>query len=100
MASRGRPPSGAKAKRHVIAVRATEDFRAKIDAAAANSGRSMSQEIEFRLERSFEEDRLREVAREVALQVLDEDRARVAKAVEDALSHLNVGTRLSMQLDS
>lgn len=53
MAKAGRPPAGEKAKRGVIAVRATEEFRARIDAAAAASGRSMSQEIEARLEESF-----------------------------------------------
>lgn len=53
---RGRPATGEKAKREVIAVRATQEFRAKIDRAAAASGRSMSQEIEYRLEQSFKED--------------------------------------------
>jgi hypothetical protein len=46
-----------KAKRDVIAVRATEEFRQQIDDAAAQAGRSMSQEIEARLRDSFEADR-------------------------------------------
>ncbi|NNH32272.1 Arc family DNA-binding protein [Rhizobium sp. SEMIA 4085] len=41
-------------KRHPLNVRTTKEMRERIEAAAAASGRSMVQEVEFRLERSFD----------------------------------------------
>jgi hypothetical protein len=54
---RGRPalPKGA-GKRHALGLRATAECRKALEEAAASSGRSISQEIEFRLERSFHQD--------------------------------------------
>ena len=57
----GRPPLGPnEGKRMVINTRTTKEFHEKLVAATAASGRSLSQEIEARLERSFgEEENLR-----------------------------------------
>src|SRR5262245_36794559 len=54
---RGRPalPTGA-GKRHALGLRATAECRKALEEAAATSGRSISQEIEFRLEQSFHQD--------------------------------------------
>jgi hypothetical protein len=54
---RGRPslPKG-KGKRHAIGLRATADLRRKLEEGARQSGRSLSQEAEFRLESSFKDD--------------------------------------------
>lgn len=40
-------------KRKTLTTRITEDTRARLDAAAQQTGRSLSQEIELRLEKSF-----------------------------------------------
>src|SRR5262245_17786435 len=54
---RGRPafPKGA-GKRHALGLRVTAECRKALEEAAASSGRSISQEIEFRLEQSFHQD--------------------------------------------
>ncbi len=41
-------------KRHPLNMRTTKELRDKVDAAAMASGRSLVQEVEFRLERSFD----------------------------------------------
>jgi hypothetical protein len=41
-----------------LGLRVTAELKRKLDEAAANSGRSQSQEAELRLERSFERDHL------------------------------------------
>ena len=52
-----RPPLEVeKGKRHPLNMRATRELRGKIEAAAWRSGRSMTQEVEYRLERSFWEE--------------------------------------------
>jgi TraY domain len=54
---RGRPPlPQAEGKRHALALRVTAERRNALEEAAAQSGRSLSQEIEFRLEQSFHEE--------------------------------------------
>ena len=58
MARRGRKPKGEYVgKTEVFSTRLRPDTKAAIVAAAAKSGRSMSQEVEHRLRRSFDEDR-------------------------------------------
>jgi hypothetical protein len=54
---RGRPslPKG-EGKRHAIGLRATADLRRKLEEGARQSGRSLSQEAELRLENSFRDD--------------------------------------------
>jgi len=47
-------PSGKSLQRMMVGTRLTAELRKKLDEATARSGRSMAQEIELRLERSFE----------------------------------------------
>ncbi len=51
---RGRPrlPRG-EGKRHPLNMRTTKDVRDRLEAAATESGRSLAQEVEFRLQESF-----------------------------------------------
>lgn len=53
---RGRPPKGDEAKRHAIGIRTTKELKERIEREAAHTGRSVAQEVERRLERSFEAD--------------------------------------------
>lgn len=53
---RGRPPKGEDAKRYAVGIRTTRETKTMIEEAAAASGRSMAQEIEYRLERSFHQE--------------------------------------------
>ncbi len=53
----GRPPAGPyEGKRKTLSTRITPELRDKLEAASKASGRSLSQEIELRLDRSFETD--------------------------------------------
>jgi hypothetical protein len=53
----GRPPLPVgEGKRHALGIRTTAALKAQIEAAAQLSGRSLAQEIEYRLERSFADD--------------------------------------------
>lgn len=59
--NRGGRPRKAKAKpgdRIQLGVRVTNEIKARLDGAAKDSGRSLSQEAEFRIERSFERENL------------------------------------------
>lgn len=57
---RGRPRlPESEGKRHVIAFRATTQLREQLEHAAKLSGRSLSQEAEFRLELSFRDEEAR-----------------------------------------
>jgi hypothetical protein len=58
VARRGRPrlPEG-EGKRYPLGIRTTKELRERLEAAAKASGRSLAQEVEFRLERSYEQDR-------------------------------------------
>ena len=52
---RGRPALPPdKAKRHAVGIRTTKELKDSLQRAADLSGRSLAQEIEFRLEQSFE----------------------------------------------
>ena len=61
---RGRPPlPPGEAKRSSFSTRLRPELKTKLEQAAADEGRSLSEEIEFRLERSFlTEDHLRFLA--------------------------------------
>lgn len=50
--ARPKLPDG-EGKRHALNLRTTLDLRSKLDAAAQTSGRSLAQEVEWRLEQSF-----------------------------------------------
>ncbi|MHB2208646.1 hypothetical protein [Methylobacterium sp. CM6257] len=56
---RGRPPKPAdERKGHNLTFRTRADFRDRLEQAAAQSGRSVTEEVELRVERSFEIDRI------------------------------------------
>ena len=60
---RGRPPRGPYAnKRKTLSTRITSTLRTRLEEAAEESGRSLSQEIEFRLEQSFADDQAKHEA--------------------------------------
>jgi hypothetical protein len=50
-----------------MSFRVTPELKAKMDAAAEESGRSVTQEIEFRLEQSFRDDRIEAQLEEIKL---------------------------------
>jgi hypothetical protein len=52
---RGRPPKGGEGKRASFNTRIRDSLKQRLEAAAANAGRSLSEEIEFRLERSMDD---------------------------------------------
>ena len=56
--SGGRPPQGEVAKRAAIGLRVTPALRDQAERASQVTGRSLSQEIELRLEASFRDERL------------------------------------------
>src|SRR5262245_3291966 len=60
---KGRPTVG---ERVPLGLRVTPEMKKRLDAAAEESGRSQSQEVEFRLERSFERESLLSEALTVA----------------------------------
>jgi hypothetical protein len=54
---RGRPPVPSdKAKRHPLGIRTTRELKDLLQRAADSAGRSVAQEVELRLERSFDAD--------------------------------------------
>ena len=54
---RGRPPlASGEGKRFPLNMRTTKEVRDKLEAAAKISGRSLAQEVEFRLQRSFHDE--------------------------------------------
>lgn len=70
---RGRPPLDPdKAKREPISFRTTRELRDKLDNAADNSGRSLAQEVECRLQQSFvQEQRVQEIRETVHQDIVD-----------------------------
>lgn len=54
--SPGRPSLGDAAKRHPLSFRTTTKLRSRMLVACEESGRSLAQEIEYRLEQSFHND--------------------------------------------
>lgn len=58
MPARAKLPKG-KGKRVPLNMRTTNEMRARIERAAADSGRSLVQEVEFRLEQSFSDESAR-----------------------------------------
>ena len=55
---RGRPPKDqTEVKRHALGVRTTKALKEKLEDAAATTGRSVAQEVEYRLEQSFRGDK-------------------------------------------
>jgi hypothetical protein len=65
----------ADAKRATIATRVTQDLRSKLEEASAQSGRSLAQEIEIRLERSLEFASIVDAAMSAAQSAIDQSYA-------------------------
>src|SRR5262249_2453012 len=63
-------------KRYPLNMRTTKELRDKIEWAATVSGRSLVQEVEFRLERSFQEEEIEKSTGTVKLQVRFPERLR------------------------
>ena len=75
----GRPPKPPKNRKSVnFTFRSREGMREQLRAAAAASGRSISEEIEYRLVQSFRDEYIAEVAAHAALRMCEE--REVAKA--------------------
>ena len=73
-------------KLNPMSFRATPELRAKLEAAASKAGRSLTQEVEHRLEQSFISDRL------------DRIEERLDQFEDDFLRHLNIEAK--MRLDA
>jgi hypothetical protein len=54
----GRPPDGTEAKKSPLSLRTTAEVRDLIEKAAEESGRSLAQEVEFRVKQSFIHDQI------------------------------------------
>jgi uncharacterized protein (DUF1778 family) len=59
------PGQDGKGKRYPLNTRTTAEVRALLMAAAKLSGRSMTQEVEHRLQRSFEDDRIEAMSKQI-----------------------------------
>jgi hypothetical protein len=74
-------------KRYPLNMRTTNEVREKLERAAAESGRSLAQEVEFRLERSFEREALgaeiRQDLRDYALTILQDEAHRARPDLRD-----------------
>jgi Arc-like DNA binding domain len=69
----GRPPKPAKNRKSVnFTFRSREGMREQLRVAAGLSGRSISEEIEYRLVQSFRDEYIAEVAAHAALRMLEE----------------------------
>ena len=75
----GRPTDGAEAKRHVVSCRVTPDVMAKLDAASAENGRSLAQEVEARLSGFFKLEELFGEPRRLIFMTYLADRIRQAE---------------------
>jgi hypothetical protein len=65
-----RKPKPASGKRYPLNMRTTRELRERIIAAAHTSGRSLVQEVEYRLERSFEKEDQQKLAEQAATTAL------------------------------
>ena len=78
----GRPPKPAKERKTVnFTFRSRGDMRQKLQDAAAPYGRSISEEIERRLEQSFRDEYIAEVAAAAAIRMYEE--REVAKVLSE-----------------
>ena len=65
---RGRPPlPRGEGKRHPLNMRTTKEIRDRLEAAATASGRSLAQEVEFRLEAWFSNEKKNELTHQVLM---------------------------------
>lgn len=78
-------PEGA-GKRHAIALRTTREMKERIEASAAQSGRSIAQEIEARVQYSFDMDRYAEAEQSDPIaQKLDRETKAMMSCIEAAV---------------
>jgi predicted HicB family RNase H-like nuclease len=86
-------------KRYPLNMRTTKELRDKIDWAATVSGRSLVQEVEFRLERSFQEEEIEKSTDTVMLQVRLPERLRrqLEQAAKD--NDWSINTEIFDRLD-
>ena len=71
----GRPPKPAKNRKSVnFTFRSREEMREQLRAAAAVSGRSISEEIEYRLNQSFQKELILDAAKEAVRAVMQEEK--------------------------
>lgn len=102
----GRPTERGEAKRSAIAVRTTPAVKDRLTDAATRAGRSLTQEIEQRLERSLEgEDALGGAETANALRALASEIANVERRtgkswLEDHATHTAATTLMLLKLDS
>jgi hypothetical protein len=71
-----------------MGIRTTAELKQKIEDAAMESGRSLAQEIELRLERSFDEDVAHEITREIVKDVIAAARSRAEVALAKDLADI------------
>ena len=81
-----------KAERVMLGLRVTPELKERLDASAAQSGRSQSQEAEFRLERSFDRS---DLLSEVLALTLDRKTAGIALAVGNAMAVAGLGNMVA-----
>jgi hypothetical protein len=81
MPRRAKPPE--EGKRVPLNMRTTRDVRDRLAAAARASGRSLAQEVEYRLERSFQD---QDIGKQIADRVLSELGPRLDQLAKAALS--------------
>jgi hypothetical protein len=86
---RGRPPKPEGERRQHVGVRVAPAIRAQLEAAAAESGRSLSQEIELRLAQSFERDQMQ----------MKPDTAKLLHMIATEIAHIESITRKSWHKD-
>ena len=86
-------------KRYPLNMRTTKELRDKIEWAATVSGRSLVQEVEFRLERLFQQEEIEKLTDTVTLQVRLPERLR--RRLEQAAKHKghSINTEIWDRLD-
>jgi hypothetical protein len=98
MANKSRPPKHGKERAKSRTFRVHGDLDDKLEAAAAQSGRSVSEEIEYRLERSFRDEEIREQAFEQAWAVFEKKKTR--ENVRTALDNVEAALANARALSS
>ena len=98
MANKSRTPKQTKERAKSRTFRVHGDLDEKIEAAAKQSGRSVGEEIEFRLERSFRDEEIREQAFEQAWVVFEKKKTRdnVRTALDNVEAALATAKALSL----
>ena len=102
MPARAKLPPG-KGKRVPLNMRTTRETREKLEKSAAGSGRSLAQEVEYRLERSFAQEPQSEIAYRLirllgtAMSVVEQQ---TGKDITDYETYVAVETAITGVLDS